>query len=85
MATKSIYHPLNESLAEFRVLEIISDESASPVELQLAVMSMKESPRFTALSYIWGDAKVTEDILLDGQAFPVTANLAVALKRATTH
>lgn len=35
---------------------------------------------YTALSYVWGNPKDTSTILLNGQPFQVTANLASALK-----
>ena len=36
---------------------------------------------YAALSYVWGDARVTEDIILNGVPFPVTSNLVSALKQ----
>ncbi len=36
---------------------------------------------YTALSYVWGDANVTEDIIVNGVSFAVTSNLASALKQ----
>ena len=37
---------------------------------------------YTALSYVWGDACVTEDIIVNGVSFAVTSNLASALKQS---
>lgn len=39
-----------------------------------------EEAQYTAVSYAWGNACVTESILVAGQEFEVTANLAVCLK-----
>ncbi|KAF2089683.1 hypothetical protein K490DRAFT_72379 [Saccharata proteae CBS 121410] len=38
-------------------------------------------PEYTALSYAWGSANVTRTIWLNQQRFPVTVNLAAALRR----
>lgn len=42
---------------------------------------------YTALSYVWGDAKKTKNIFIDGYQFPITVNLAAALDdlRDETH
>ena len=39
------------------------------------------SGAYTALSYVWGDASVTEDIIVNGVSFAVTSNLASALRQ----
>jgi Heterokaryon incompatibility protein (HET) len=39
------------------------------------------SRAYTALSYVWGDASVTEDIIVNGVSFAVTSNLASALRQ----
>jgi len=36
---------------------------------------------YTALSYVWGDASVTKDIIVNGVSFAVTANLELALRQ----
>lgn len=43
------------------------------------------SPAYEALSYVWGNPTVTLPILLDGQDFQVTANLASALRHLRYH
>lgn len=55
------------------------------VECKLSIVSLKDNPKFTAVSYVWGDPNVTEDILLDGQVVPVTTNLAATLKHVKNH
>jgi len=87
MTSRSLYTPLNESRSEIRLLEIAQggDNNNVTVECKLTVLSLKDNPKFTALSYCWGDAKVTENILLDGRITPVTTNLAAALKHVKNH
>ena len=83
-AYRSVYEqlPLNES--QTRVLRLHSHSSnATPVTCSLEVMTLDPEPSmvYSALSYVWGDAYVTEDIMLNGVSFAVTSNLASALKQ----
>jgi len=50
------------------------------VEFTLLYRNLDEKPEYNALSYAWGDPKMTEPILLDGVVFQVTTNLAAALQ-----
>ncbi|KAF2735089.1 HET-domain-containing protein, partial [Polyplosphaeria fusca] len=38
------------------------------------------APQYTALSYVWGDPRVREEILVDGFKVSVTENLYLALR-----
>lgn len=83
-AYRSVYEqlPLNES--QTRVLRLHSQSSiATLVSCSLEVMTLDPEPSsvYTALSYVWGDACVTEDIIVNGVSFAVTSNLASALKQ----
>lgn len=42
-------------------------------------MSLNDSPKFEALSYVWGTQDATEQIVLDGKEFYVKPNVANAL------
>lgn len=48
-------------------------------------MSLQDNPVYTALSYVWGDPTITEDILINGFTFAVTKNLAAALRYVKRH
>ncbi|KAI0012253.1 heterokaryon incompatibility protein-domain-containing protein [Xylariaceae sp. FL0662B] len=88
-----LYKSLDASTDEFRLLEILrakvrndddgSDGSSGDeiVSCRLFTTPLSESIRYAALSYVWGDASVTEDIIVNGTIVPVTVNLAAALKR----
>ncbi|KAF3007828.1 hypothetical protein E8E13_010645 [Curvularia kusanoi] len=82
-ATGSIYEPLDETRNEVRFLEILpSDPSSSNiVHCSLKVYSLKDDPDYTALSYVWGDARVTRPVVVNGHTIEVTSNLADALLR----
>jgi hypothetical protein len=43
------------------------------------IVSLVDQPAYEALSYVWGDAAIRQNILFDGDLFSVTENLAVAL------
>jgi hypothetical protein len=67
-----------------RVLVLHSDSSnAELVSCSLEVMTLDPEPSkaYTALSYVWGEASITEDIIVNGVSFAVTSNLASALRQ----
>ncbi|KAF6823184.1 heterokaryon incompatibility protein [Colletotrichum plurivorum] len=64
---------------EIRLLKI---EDNFQVSCNLHIVSLDDDPYFIALSYVWGDPSVTEEIVLDGVKTAVTTNLASALKHA---
>ena len=82
---QAIYTPLYESRSEIRLVELLSDNGNDAIKCRLSISSLEDNPEFTALSYVWGDPEVTEDIFLNDKVFPVTTNLAAALKYVETH
>ncbi|GJC82546.1 heterokaryon incompatibility protein 6, OR allele [Colletotrichum liriopes] len=82
-ATVPLYQPLDPAKSEIRVLEYVSFLGQS--SLNLSVVSLNANPPFTALSYVWGDASVTEPIILNGKEFGATKNLFDALQRLQDH
>ena len=75
----------DESRPEIRLLDIVSSGADANPECKLSVASLEDKPKFTALSYIWGDASITEDILLNGCSISLRANLAAALRHVKGH
>ncbi|KAF6830938.1 heterokaryon incompatibility protein [Colletotrichum musicola] len=67
---------------EIRLLEI---EDNVQVSCNLHIVSLDDDPYFIALSYVWGDPSVTEEIVLDGVKTAVTTNLSSALKHVKKH
>ncbi|KAH7079130.1 heterokaryon incompatibility protein-domain-containing protein [Paraphoma chrysanthemicola] len=61
--------------------------TSSPFQLrcQFSVISLADSPVFTALSYAWGDATASEPVTVDGGTIHVTVNLADALRDIYGH
>ncbi|PMD34445.1 hypothetical protein L207DRAFT_387996, partial [Hyaloscypha variabilis F] len=74
--------PVNESRTRLLVLHSASSNTAQ-VSCSLKVMRLNPEPdrAYTALSYVWGDASVTKDIIVNGVSFAVTANLELALRQ----
>ena len=83
-AYRSVYEqlPVNESRTRVLVLHSRSSNAAL-VSCSLEVMTLDPEPSkaYTALSYVWGDASVTEDIIVNGVSFAVASNLASALRQ----
>lgn len=83
-AYRFVYEQLPLNKSQTRVLRLHSQPSiATIVSCSLEVMTLDPEPSivYTALSYVWGDASVTEDIIVNGVSIAVTTNLASALKQ----
>jgi hypothetical protein len=82
----SIYEPLRKEENEIRLIRIHpSNDQNARIECSIVNAMLTDSLRFTALSYVWGDANVTEEITVNESPFAVSTNLASALRhvRAT--
>ncbi|KAK4443446.1 hypothetical protein QBC34DRAFT_272408, partial [Podospora aff. communis PSN243] len=51
-----------------------------PIECTLTRYDLNQAPEYSALSYVWGSAKVMDQISLNGVEWDVTINLANALR-----
>ncbi|KAH6718579.1 heterokaryon incompatibility protein-domain-containing protein [Leptodontidium sp. MPI-SDFR-AT-0119] len=83
-----MYNPLSAERKEIRVLSTHPPtESPDPISCSLTTVSLLEDPVYDALSYVWGDPKVTSTITVDGYPFEATKNLVAALKeiRKSSH
>ncbi|KAK4897319.1 hypothetical protein LTR27_004839 [Elasticomyces elasticus] len=77
----TVYHSLSRSRKEIRIVDLLpSQDTAGPIVCKLKTVSLHGKPIYEALSYVWGDAKVTRPILLNGERKDVTANLDYALR-----
>ncbi|KAK2741129.1 hypothetical protein FQN57_005730 [Myotisia sp. PD_48] len=85
------YSPLDTESSEIRLLALKTNTSPSdPVVCRLITANLDDAPdfsyqnespihRFTPLSYCWGTASMTEQIIIDGHRFSVTPSLYGAL------
>lgn len=74
---------------DFRLLTVDSSPNDSILQCRLWVSSIKDATNkgFFALSYVWGDASITEPMIINGCRFQATRNLVAALRDilSTTH
>ncbi|KAI0802400.1 heterokaryon incompatibility protein-domain-containing protein [Xylaria sp. FL0064] len=77
-----LYFPLDHTLPQIRLIKILPFENTDneQVSCQLKTIELSEDTRYAALSYVWGDPKITEHIKVNGIDLPVTTNLASALR-----
>lgn len=75
-----VYHPLDSSSSEIRLLELAPGSWYEDIECQLGHALLSEEPVYEALSYTWGDASNRKAITLSGNTVEITANLETALR-----
>lgn len=83
MATSPIYSHLNHSREEIRLLEITATDPS--IICNISIVSLHDSPKFCALSYVWGSATTPEKITVNGSTVYITKSLANALKYVPMH
>jgi hypothetical protein len=66
------YTPLKKDI---RLLVLFPSKDNEQISSKIKHVSIKDKPRYTALSYAWGDPARTEEIFVYGRAFHVTTNL----------
>ncbi|KAK3644271.1 hypothetical protein LTR22_015274 [Elasticomyces elasticus] len=83
MSLTLIYEPLDEIRREIRLLRILpSIDRAATVHVELLTTSLDldSTLPYSALSYVWGDARTKEAIRIDGTWFEIGESLANAFK-----
>lgn len=78
-----LYDNLGIAGSQIRLLTITS--TAPKITCQLEVADLRDGLAFHALSYVWGDPKITETIFVNEHKVQVTTNLASALKYVPQH
>jgi hypothetical protein len=74
------YQALESGRSEIRLLNIVRlPNSNGNTSCQIQTVSLDDNPRYVALSYVWENPNVTNDIVLEGKKHPVTTNLWSAL------
>ncbi|KAL6798215.1 heterokaryon incompatibility protein domain-containing protein [Trichoderma sp. SZMC 28012] len=75
-----LYQPLDARY--IRLLKLLPGSGPDPIRIQLQSASLEDPGPYTALSYVWGDAKVDRRTIYSGDIeLSVTANLFHALCR----
>jgi hypothetical protein len=65
---------------EIRTLTLKQGAFDDPIHCTLQTVSLADRPKYTALSYVWGDATDRLPIYVDGTLFSATKNLKIALQ-----
>jgi hypothetical protein len=74
------YAPVDSSCHEIRIVILAPAFEFGDCSLQNIFLSPPDRPQCEALSYVWGDPSITNEIFLHGESFQVTANLESALR-----
>jgi len=78
--TSNIWTPLDPAKREIRLLHLAPSENIDDQpKCFLENISVNDNPQYEALSYAWGDVKVTQPIDLQDVQREVTENLEAAL------
>ncbi|KAK8085434.1 hypothetical protein PG997_006705 [Apiospora hydei] len=87
----NLYAPLNPATPEdpatsdVRFLELLPGDFDEAMHCSLRTCSLKNHPKYEALSYVWGDARVTKPVYVNGHLVQVTSNLTTALRYLRHH
>ena len=77
----NIWHPLDPSRRQIRLFHLEPSENIhDQAEGFLEIVSLDDNPRYEALSYAWGDPKITCTIKLQKVQWEVTTNLEAGLR-----
>ena len=83
-ASAPLYQPLDPSKSQIRLLQIHRIHGPKPhqdkITYTLSTVSLHDKPKFTALSYVWGNPKITKPITVNNHTVDVTTNLAAGLR-----
>ena len=78
----TIYQPLDKAKNEIRICDLLlSLELSVPLECSLRTVSLHEVGNYIAFSYVWGQERATETILINGIELLIRPNLAAGLRR----
>ncbi|KAH8787831.1 heterokaryon incompatibility protein-domain-containing protein [Diaporthe sp. PMI_573] len=81
MDTRSLYHALDESRREIRLLTLLPcEDDEGQIACRLETASLGSDCEYAAISYVWGDADATTEILVNNVAFSATTNLVSGLR-----
>lgn len=77
----SIYQELDKTRSEIRALDVHLSNTSDLIKCSLTTISLDDSPRYAALSYVWGEPTLTEEIILNGKSRKITKRLLLALRQ----
>lgn len=74
------YSPLDSRKGEIRLVTLLPGKTGDAIRCTLSTACLDNAPKFTALSYVWGNPSETKPIILDGKPFAITVNLEAGLQ-----
>lgn len=74
------YKPLPEGRF-IRLLELKPGDYDDPILFDLRIVEHKNAPAYEAISYAWGDPKITTRVQCQGRTIKITKNLCRGLRR----
>ena len=74
----SLHQPLQQG--QIRVVTLYPGSSADSIRCTLTHAMLRPDMSYRALSYVWGDPKITSEISLEGSPYLITTNLYHALR-----
>ncbi|KAK7183724.1 hypothetical protein DPSP01_004358 [Paraphaeosphaeria sporulosa] len=80
-------YPLDHKKEHIRLINIDLGPWEAELTSTFSVVSLRDSPDFVALSYVWGDNSLSDHstVNIEGCPVPVTPNLYAALRRLRWH
>ena len=76
----SMYTPLITERKEIRLVTLCSGNFKDDILCSISKVSLDDRPSYEALSYVWGDQRITRRIFIHGLSSHVTVNLEIALR-----
>ena len=77
--SRSIYAKLPDPSSYIRLLHVEAGDDEAVISCSLEVVPLSSKPQYSALSYTWGDAGDTRNIIIGGRAVEVRFNCFYAL------
>ncbi|KAK1073449.1 hypothetical protein LTR74_001858 [Friedmanniomyces endolithicus] len=74
------YSALNHAEREIRLLTVRSGSTGDRIDCSLTHVSLTNHPRYSALSYVWGNPEERASITVEGAVVLVTKKLWIALR-----
>jgi hypothetical protein len=75
-----LYTPLNTQRNEIRLVILNPGDLEDEIRCHLYIASLDNDLIYEALSYVWGDQRMTRQIFIDGLPRRITSNLEIALR-----
>jgi hypothetical protein len=77
-------HPERPSIRadrrQIRIIELLPGTPQDEIRCASHIANLDDNPVYEALSYVWGDSRITKRIYVDGRPMEITVNLESALR-----